>query len=371
MPKIKGVADHPNKDLMEDLWRNQGMRAKSIIQYLEEHDLPTVSYKALGKYGQRNWTDKEDMEDIEIEDLDYKLQEASTLGTITRISLSKTGYNISIAPKLPEEEVNILKNVSKVSTRPSKKSKSKSGNVTHVVIPDTQIEPGRPMDHLWWASAYINEHVHNDIVRIIHLGDHWNMGSLSSYDRGKGYMEGRRYVADISSGNDAFKTLNCELVDREFDKHFLFGNHENRINKAIENDIQLDGLLTTEHCDTLDWERHKFLDIVDLDGIAYSHYFYHPNTSRPYGGEIEGRLKTIGRSFVMGHQQGLKFAARYIREKQQIGIAAGSFYSHEEHYMGPQGTGYWRGIIILHDVEDGSCENPQFVSIDKLQRMYE
>lgn len=345
------------------------MRAKKIIAYLEEHNLPTVSYKALGKYGQRNWTEKQEG-DLDLSDLDIKLQEAEDLGVITRISLSKTGYSISVKPKLPDEEVEILESIPKAPRKPSKKSKQSSGGVTHVIIPDTQVEPGRSIDHLWWASAYMNDYVDNDTVRVIHLGDHWNMGSLSSYDKGKGYMEGRRYLSDIESGNQAFGLLNCEIAELPWEKHFLMGNHEARINKAAESDIQLEGLLTLDHCDTLDWERHNFLDIVELDGIAYSHYFYHPNTSRAYGGEIEGRLKTIGRSFIMGHQQGLKFAARYIGDKQQIGIAAGSFYEHQEHYMGPQGTGYWRGIIILHDIEDGSCENPQFVSIEKLKRMY-
>ena len=369
MPKTKGVADHPNKDLMEDLWRNQGMRAKKIISYLEENNLPTVSYVALGKYGQRNWTETS-KDDLDLSELDIKIQEAEDLGVITRIGLSKTGYSISIRPGLPEDEVDILKSIPKAATKPPKKSKKASGGVTHVIIPDTQVEPGRSIDHLWWASAYVNDHVHDDTVRLIHLGDHWNMGALSSYDKGKGYMEGRRYLDDISSGNEGFIALNSEIAEKPLDKHFLFGNHEERINKAVNSDIQLDGLLTTEHCDTLDWQRHDFLHIVELDGISYSHYFYHPNTSKAYGGEIEGRLKTIGRSFVMGHQQGLKFAARYIGDQQQIGIAAGSFYEHQEHYMGPQGTGYWRGIIVLHDVEDGSCENPQFISIEKLKRMY-
>ena len=82
------------------------------------------------------------------------------------------------------------------------------------------------------------------------------------------------------------------------------------------------------------------------------------------------RDSIIGRSFVMGHQQGLKFATRYIGGKQQIGIAAGSFYQHEEGYMGPQGTGYWRGIIVLHDVDNGSCESPQFISLEMLEKMY-
>lgn len=363
----QGIANYPYKDVLEDLWRS-GLREKGIMQYIASNDLPEVSGKALAKYGQRNWT--EDEEDQELEEFDLKLQEASDLGKVTRISFSKTGYSISVTPNLPEEEVAVLKSVPKIATKPSKTSKASSGSITHVIIPDTQIEPGRSIEHLYWASAYMNDYVENDTVRVIHVGDHWNMGSLSSYDKGKGLMEGRRYLDDISSGNEGFRALDSEIKDKPWDKHFLFGNHEHRQQKAVNSDIQLEGLLTLDHFDTQDWNRHNFLDVVELDGISYSHYFYNPNTSKPYGGEIDGRLKTIGKSFVMGHQQGLKFAARYIGEKQQIGIVAGSFYSHEEHYMGPQGTGYWRGIVVLHDVEDGSCENPQFVSINMLEKLY-
>jgi hypothetical protein len=37
--------------------------------------------------------------------------------------------------------------------------------------------------------------------------------------------------------------------------------------------------------------------------------------------------------------------------------------------MGPQGTGYWRGIVVLHNVENGQAD-PEFISIDQLCRMY-
>ena len=37
-------------------------------------------------------------------------------------------------------------------------------------------------------------------------------------------------------------------------------------------------------------------------------------------------------------------------------IIAGSCYEHNEDYMGPQGNKHWRGILMLHEVKDGSFD---------------
>ena len=73
----------------------------------------------------------------------------------------------------------------------------------------------------------------------------------------------------------------------------------------------------------------------------------------------------------MGHQQGLDWAQRYVGGQQQFGLVAGSFYLHEENYKGPQGNDHWQGIVVLHDVQDGQCESPQFISMDTLCKTYE
>jgi hypothetical protein len=62
-------------------------------------------------------------------------------------------------------------------------------SVNHLIIPDTQVRPGVPTDHLKWIGQYA---VEKRFDVLMHLGDHWDMSSLSSYDRGKGQMEGRR-----------------------------------------------------------------------------------------------------------------------------------------------------------------------------------
>lgn len=246
---------------------------------------------------------------------------------------------------------------------------------THIVIPDAQVRPDVPTEHLAWAGWYIGEQVGGRRnVSIVHLGDHWDMPSLSSYDRGKKAMEGRRYEDDIAAGGDAFAMLDGCIREAapkwKPRKVFLFGNHEHRIVRAAEDNAQFDGKIGLHDCDTLDWERHDFLEPVWIDGVCYAHYFYNQNSGRPFGGtNVETRLKTIGHSFTMGHQQGLLYGVRSTMGGMQHGLVAGSFYQHSEEYRGPQATGEWRGIVVCHEVADGHYD-PMFVSLDYLARRY-
>ncbi len=241
-----------------------------------------------------------------------------------------------------------------------------------------------PTDHLSWIGQYIVDEFHDEDIEIIHLGDHADMPSLSSYDEGKKEMEGRRYHEDIEAANHAFDVLNAPLEDlnerRAHDhkprwwpsRRILLGNHEDRINRAISGTAKYEGMMGTDDLNYADhgWEVHPFLEPVVIDGVTYAHYFYQPMSGRPYSGMIETRLKNIGRSFTQGHQQGLYYGIRYVGSKQQNGLVAGSCYLHDEDYKGPQGNAHWRGIIVCHQVHDGSYD-PMFVSLDYLCRKYE
>ncbi len=251
----------------------------------------------------------------------------------------------------------------------------KKGRI-HVVIGDTQAKPGVPTAHLGWIGRYIADQFAGQNLAIIHLGDHWDMPSLSSYDQGKMAAEGRRYTEDIEAGNAAFRLLN-EPIQRIItprwrpECHITWGNHEERIVRACNDAPFLDRKLSLDDCKTPGWQRHRFLEPLCLDGIKYAHYFYHPNTGKPFGGEnLLLRLKTIGHSFTMGHQQGRQWAERTVGDRLQCGLVLGSTYLHDEEYRGPQGNTNWRGITVCHQVEDGQYD-PMFVSLEYLCRRYE
>lgn len=257
---------------------------------------------------------------------------------------------------------------------------------TIICIGDTQAKPGVPTDHMTWIGHYlVDQFGGRDDVAVVHLGDHADMPSLSMYDKGKRAMEGRRYKADIKAANKAWARLNAPLVEynrqraktrhRQWwpERHILLGNHEARITRACDADAQLDGVLSLDDLDyaRTGWQVHPFLSVLWLQGIAFSHYFYHPSTGRPYGGEsLDTRLKQVGHSFVMGHQQGLKMSMRTVGSTRHQGLVNGSCYLHEEDYLGPQAKAYWRGIVVLHQAEAGTWD-PMCVSLDYLCRRYE
>jgi len=263
-----------------------------------------------------------------------------------------------------------------VRPRTVKATKPPKGRA-HIVIGDTQVKPGVQTNHLTWIGRYIAEQFTNQDVAIVHLGDHWDMPSLSSYDFGKKEIEGKRYVDDIEAGNVAMGLLNAPIEAAmargkwKPERHFLFGNHEERILRACNDHPALAGALSLDALALTGWTTHKFLEPAILDGIHYSHYFYNPNTGRPYCGEnLYPRLKTIGHSFTMGHQQGLQYCLRPVGGARHQGLVLGSTYLHDEKYLGPQGNANWRGIVVCHQVENGQYD-PMFVSLDFLCRKYE
>lgn len=246
------------------------------------------------------------------------------------------------------------------------------------VIPDTQVKPGVDLAYLNNIGEYLVEK-QPDVI--IHLGDHWDMPSLSSYDVGKKSFEGRRYKNDIQAGNDGMQELLYPL--KSYNKraaanhkpryrpemHFLMGNHENRINRAVNDDAKLEGTIGVQDCNLDDWIVHDFLDVAIIGGIAFSHYFVTGVAGRP-ASTASAQLNKKHMSCIAGHQQGLQIATAHRADGQRLtSIIAGSCYEHDEDYLGAQGNKHWRGFMMLHEVNDGQFDLMP-VSLDYLNKKY-
>jgi hypothetical protein len=236
------------------------------------------------------------------------------------------------------------------------------------VIPDTQCKPGHSLTFLTAIGNYITEK-RPDVV--VQLGDFADMQSLSSYDIGKKQFEGRRYKADVEAAHRAMEALLAPINnynDRARENHkarytprrvLCLGNHEHRIERAVENDAKLEGVLSTEDLKYREygWEVYPFLDVIVINNIAFSHFFTTGVMGRPCT-SAQMMLTKKHMSCIAGHQQGLQFATSYRADGHRItSIIAGSCYEHNEDYMGPQGNHHFRGIVMLNDVtSDGEFD---------------
>ena len=251
--------------------------------------------------------------------------------------------------------------------------------VKHCIIPDVQAKFGEDFTFLTNVGKYIVEKKPDVIVQI---GDFCDMESLSSYDVGKKSFEGKRYLKDIQAAKDAMNALLAPIKEfnhkakKNKEKQYkprmvlTMGNHEQRILRAVNDDPKLEGLIKYEDLPYEDWEVHDFLKPVFIDGIAYAHYFSTGIMGRP-ATTASAMVSKLHMSCVAGHQQGKQVAYGKRPDGSTITcIIAGSCYEHDEHYLDHQTNKHFRGIVMLHEVNNGSFDE-MFVSLSYLKKKYE
>lgn len=259
-------------------------------------------------------------------------------------------------------------------------AQSSSPYKRHFLVPDTQVRKGVPLDHIGWVAQAIVDYKPDYVA---HIGDHWDNPAYSMHDqKGSIHLEGARYEDDLNIGNEAFVELGAPMF-KEIKRtsklktpwtpgrDFYIGNHEHRVQRAIDADPKLIGVIGMHHMVTNGWRRNQFLVPRCVDGITYSHYFQGSLSSFPIGGSIDNRLNKIGVSFVQGHQQGFLYGTRvYPDGVTRHGLVAGSCYLHKEKYKGGMSNNHFRGVVVMNEVAGGNyCIMP--LSLSYLCRRYE
>jgi hypothetical protein len=241
------------------------------------------------------------------------------------------------------------------------------------VIPDTQVKPDVPLDHLRAAGLYIAAKQPDVVVCI---GDFADMPSLSTHDApGSAATEGKNYKADVDAvlrGMDVLMEPIHAAKGYEPRLILTLGNHEDRITRAVSADprklrdvYSLDHLGYAAH----GWEVVPFLQPVTIGGVAFCHYFPSGIMGRPIM-RPSLILSKLHMSAYAGHQQGREIAyAKRADGRDLTAIISGSFYQHDESYLSPFTNRHWRGMYFLHEVRDGSFDE-MAVSINFLKRKF-
>jgi hypothetical protein len=251
----------------------------------------------------------------------------------------------------------------------------------HLVIPDTQIRPGDSLEFIDHIADYIVDKKPDVLV----IGGDWaDMPSLSTYDVGTIDAEGRTYRDDILAANDALQRLMAPIQKEQeriarrhlkkwnLRKIVTLGNHEDRITRWIRRDRKLEKLMSLDDLFFKQWgfEVYPFLQPVTVDGIAYCHYFASGVLNKPIT-TARALLTKLHMSCFAFHQQGRDIAYGKRADGSTItGIICGSCYEHDEGYLGPQGNKHFRGLYVLHEVENGAFDEMP-VSLRFLRERYE
>jgi len=250
----------------------------------------------------------------------------------------------------------------------------------HAVIPDVQAkledgeDPRARFRYLNLLGQYVAE---KQPDRIVCLGDFGDVPSLSSYDKGKRSFEKRRYSRDVEAVKWAMDAFMAPIHHRAKNSSWrpsldlTMGNHEHRADRAGEIQPELHEWVSSEDFARIyrdhGWNVHPFLRPIALDGVMYAHYFTSGVMGRPVT-TAAALLAKKHMSCVAGHQQGKQIAYATRADGSTItGLIIGSCYEHDEDYLGPQGNKHWRGMAMLHGVENGSFDE-MMVSLEYIHR---
>ena len=251
-----------------------------------------------------------------------------------------------------------------------------------LVIPDCQVRKGVDTSYLDWIGRYAAYKKPDVIVQI---GDFADMPSLSSHDKaGSKSMEGKRYKEDIQYTQEAMSRLMHPIREEQrlLKKNhkpqwkpklvLTLGNHENRIDRAINNDPKLDGLISTSDLAYTEfgWTVIPFLEPIEIGGVMFCHYFVSGVMGRPVT-SARALLTKHHQSCFAGHQQGRDVAYSHRANGDEMtAILCGSAYLHDEDYLNHQTNNHWRGVYMLHNVHNGSFDEMP-VSLQYLRSKYE
>ena len=248
----------------------------------------------------------------------------------------------------------------------------------HLVIPDQHAHPNHNNDRADWLSKLIID-LRPDVV--INIGDAADMPSLSAYDKGKRSFHGRTYRADIDAHLEFQDRLWTPIKRRKRKlpfSVFCIGNHEQRIEKALDLSPELTGsiglgdLNLREWYDTVVPYEGGTPGTTEIDGVRYAHYFVSGLMGRPIGGEHPGYsiLTKQFTSGTCGHSHLLDICVRTDGAGRKVyGAHCGVYQDYDADWAGVTNRLWARGVLVKHNVRDGQYD-PQWISLDTIKREY-
>ena len=242
---------------------------------------------------------------------------------------------------------------------------------THLVIGDPHCTPKSSNDRFLWAGKLAAD---IKATHVICMGDFCSMDSLSSYDRGKKSFEGRRYEKDIEHSHQALALFNKGLGKHKPRKIMIHGNHEDRIDRFVDDNPELEGKMKISDLQFKEygWQEIPFKQIKVVSGVHYVHYLPNGIMGRAISGENVARsiLNKHKVSATVGHCHLFDYALSTLPNGKKIqALSAGCYLHHKENYARATQRMWWSGLIVKRNVKNGEYDL-ETVQYNSIRRKY-
>lgn len=217
---------------------------------------------------------------------------------------------------------------------------------------------------------------------VVNIGDNADMSSLSSFDKGLRQFYGRNYKEDINSHLD-FEERVWEPLRRQKKKLpfrvFCIGNHEYRIERALDKSPELSGAISLNDLDLpryydeiVGYKGYGTPGEIDIDGIIYAHYQIAGISGKPLNSVHQGYtlLQKKHKSSTVGHQHIFSYDVQAIENNKFIhGLCLPCMTDYPVDWAGGVADLWNRGVVIKRNVDHGNYDI-QYVSIESLKKNY-
>lgn len=254
--------------------------------------------------------------------------------------------------------------IAKLKNQINKASPQNDEPLDILVIGDAHVEPDQDLSRFRLLAQFCADQRPDVVVAI---GDWFGLTSLCSYNS-RLEVEGVRVVEDLTAGNQAIEIFEETLADiapgYNPRKIYTMGNHDHRLDRIVEEDPRLFGLIGTH---LMDWEKHgwevfPFLAPCRINGFRFQHYLSNKGSRKAIAGVYQGKrlldVVNYQESIVVGHGHVLMTRECGLPSGKRVhAIQVGKFFTHKEDYAGDDDNNrWWTGLVMLRDCLDGDCD---------------
>lgn len=183
-------------------------------------------------------------------------------------------------------------------------------------------------------------------------GDNMDFNTISAYNKHKPKLiEGSRLSRDYKRFNGDILYPLEQLLGDDCKKYFMKGNHEERVNRLIESEPKLEGLIEVENnLDLSKWKTYEYKEVLTIGHMNFIHGIYwnkyHSNKT----------VSVYEKNIFYGHVHTPQIFTTIspIDSLPKQGVSVGCMCQKNPHYKENQPNHWVNQFLVFYILSDGT-----------------